>query len=64
MEPRTEGERAVREMTLDMMRRIDGECVRRVLDVAEDVRERVTGTADQYAESPALTLEHLVEPML
>ena len=54
----------VQEITLDMMCQVDAGCVQRILDAAQDIRARGTGMADRYAGSPALSLEHLVEPML
>ena len=55
---------SVADLTVQMMRHADAECVQRLLDAAKDIKARVTGTGDQYVKSSALTLEHLVEPML
>ena len=61
---REEPKRIVRESTLNMMRHLDAGCLQRVLDAAQHIQTQVSAMADEYAESPALTLEHLVEPML
>ena len=55
---------SVADLTVQMMRLADAAGVQRLLDAAKDIKARVTGTGDQYVESSALTLEHLVEPLL
>ena len=55
---------SVADLTVQMMRHADAGGVQRLLDAAKDIKARVTGTGDQYVESSALTLEHLVEPIL
>ena len=61
---REESKRVVRESTLNLMRHLDAACLQRVLDAAQHTQTQVSAMADRYAGSPALSLEHLVEPML
>ena len=58
---REEPKRIVRDSTLNVMRHLDAACLQRVLDAAQHIQTQVSAMADEYAESPALTLEHLVE---
>ena len=55
---------SVADLTVQMMRHADAECVQRILHTVEEIRARITGMADRYAGSPTLSLENLVEPML